>query len=93
MYNCVSLPIWNKQQQQAEARVASLASGARAERLRERERETCGWGGSGGSMSMRRLDVTELTSQDSHLENQRPAPSALLSHCFPIALFLTVHRN
>lgn len=49
-----------------------------------RERETCGWGGSGGSMSMRRLDVTELTSQDSHLENQRPAPSALLSHCFLI---------
>ncbi len=40
MYNCVSLPIWNKQQQQAEARVARLVSGARAERLRdERERE------------------------------------------------------
>ncbi len=39
MYNCVSLPIWNKQQQQAEARVARLASGARAERLRDEERE------------------------------------------------------
>lgn len=40
MYNCVSLPISNKQGQQAETRVARLASGARAERLRdERERK------------------------------------------------------
>lgn len=40
MYNCVSLPISGKQRQQAETRVARLASGARAERLRdERERE------------------------------------------------------
>lgn len=40
MYNCVSLPIWNKQHEQAEAVVARLASGARAERLRdERERD------------------------------------------------------
>lgn len=89
MYNCVSLPIWDKQ---AEARVARLVNGARAKRRRERERETCGWGGR-GSMSMRRLDVTELTSQDSHLENQRPAPSALLSHCFPIALFLSALKT
>lgn len=47
-------------------------------------------------MSMRRLDVTELTSQDSHLENQRPAPSALLSHCFPFSLTFSLphgHQN
>lgn len=40
MYNCVSLLISNKQRQQAEARVARLANGARAERLKdERERD------------------------------------------------------
>ncbi len=95
MYNCVSLPIWIGIN--SSSRLKPEWPGWRVVPGRSvwetRERETCEWGGSGGSMSMRRLDVTELTSQDSHLENQRPAPSALLSHCFPIALFLSVHRN
>ena len=55
--------------------------GLEREKERERERGRAAEREAGG-MSMRRLSVSRLTRQDSHLENQRPQPSASLSYCF-----------